>query len=595
MQNKKLFLIIAAVLVAGGVTFASLYYSGVLFRGYTGFSFQKPPTISEVPSASQVAAPSTAPEGQQVPEAAPPSTPVFPEEAKMPESIPKTSSTLSASCSSFNATPKVGDSVVFTGKVSGGTAPYTYSWLGAGVEGQVTPNATAKYVSDDVGPQTITFSVSDSTTVSIWDPIANKQYNSPNPQNATAKCNVTVSEVQAKEPAPVISALSVQPNSFINSNGETVNVYYNLNTEADVSVKITDKSAAEVRTYEKVSLKAGHQSFIWDGKDNSNQLVPTDTYLIRLNAVNVKGEGKNDIKVNVTNAPLQTVDLVECALNSPTLVLADNGTVTMTCDFKMDVDSAKIFVLEGDFDDATKYTSGDVIREIDSLINQKAGNVPFEWDGKELTGKIILVDVEPGTYTMVAEANKSGYETDYVFKKVSVVEELTPPPTDLCANITGVQSTIPSGYVSDGAGNCALSGGTDLCTNMTGVQLTVPAGYVSDGAGNCVVQSGGGGGGGGGTGTETGTGAGTGTGVTKTTTVSSTTNCAGFKDVAASDSACDAIEYVQSIGAMTGNPDGTFAPSDLLQRDQIAKIVLEAFDLYNQKVDYCQGLNPFPD
>ncbi|MBU0668089.1 S-layer homology domain-containing protein, partial [Patescibacteria group bacterium] len=424
---------------------------------------------------------------------------------------------------------------------------------------------------------------------------ANKQYNSPNPQNATAKCNVTVSEVQAKEPAPVISALSVQPNSFINSNGETVNVYYNLNTEADVSVKITDKSAAEVRTYEKVSLKAGHQSFIWDGKDNSNQLVPTDTYLIRLNAVNVKGEGKNDIKVNVTNAPLQTVDLVECALNSPTLVLADNGTVTMTCDFKMDVDSAKIFVLEGDFDDATKYTSGDVIREIDSLINQKAGNVPFEWDGKELTGKIILVDVEPGTYTMVAEANKSGYETDYVFKKVSVVEELTPPPTDLCANITGVQSTIPSGYVSDGAGNCALSGGTDLCTNMTGVQLTVPAGYVSDGAGNCVVQSGGGGGGGGGTGTETGTGAGTGTGVTKTTTVSSTTNCAGFKDVAASDSACDAIEYVQSIGAMTGNPDGTFAPSDLLQRDQIAKIVLEAFDLYNQKVDYCQGLNPFPD
>src|SRR5690606_18996936 len=31
--------------------------------------------------------------------------------------------------------------------------------------------------------------------------------------------------------------------------------------------------------------------------------------------------------------------------------------------------------------------------------------------------------------------------------------------------------------------------------------------------------------------------------------------CAGYSDVPASHPSCDAIEYVQSIGAMTGNPD----------------------------------------
>lgn len=72
-------------------------------------------------------------------------------------------------------------------------------------------------------------------------------------------------------------------------------------------------------------------------------------------------------------------------------------------------------------------------------------------------------------------------------------------------------------------------------------------------------------------------------------------SCAGFTDVSASDPDCAAITYVKSIGAMTGNPDGTFAPSSLLQRDQVAKIVLETFNKFDAQVDNCQGVNPFPD
>jgi uncharacterized protein YuzB (UPF0349 family) len=70
--------------------------------------------------------------------------------------------------------------------------------------------------------------------------------------------------------------------------------------------------------------------------------------------------------------------------------------------------------------------------------------------------------------------------------------------------------------------------------------------------------------------------------------------CAGFTDVAESDASCDAIEYAKSIGAITGNPDGTFDKDGLLQRDQIAKIALEAFDMYDSSETYCSG-SPFPD
>ena len=78
-------------------------------------------------------------------------------------------------------------------------------------------------------------------------------------------------------------------------------------------------------------------------------------------------------------------------------------------------------------------------------------------------------------------------------------------------------------------------------------------------------------------------------------TAAVSTTCAGFTDVASNDADCPAITYVKSLGAMTGNPDGTFAPQGLLQRDQIMKIVLETFKKFDKVVNYCNGVLPFPD
>ncbi len=78
------------------------------------------------------------------------------------------------------------------------------------------------------------------------------------------------------------------------------------------------------------------------------------------------------------------------------------------------------------------------------------------------------------------------------------------------------------------------------------------------------------------------------------TTSTPSIDCSMFSDVSSGDSDCAAIGYVNSIGAMTGNPDGTFQPNALLQRDQIAKIVLIAARLYVDGTNYCTSA-PFPD
>lgn len=83
--------------------------------------------------------------------------------------------------------------------------------------------------------------------------------------------------------------------------------------------------------------------------------------------------------------------------------------------------------------------------------------------------------------------------------------------------------------------------------------------------------------------------------VTVSTEEAAPGECAGFDDVAENHPDCDAIEFVKNLGAMTGHPDGTFRTAEILQRDQVAKISLESFNLFNQSSDYCSGSSAFPD
>jgi hypothetical protein len=64
--------------------------------------------------------------------------------------------------------------------------------------------------------------------------------------------------------------------------------------------------------------------------------------------------------------------------------------------------------------------------------------------------------------------------------------------TDVCPNIAGMQTTVPTGLVKDSSGNCvapATPASTDVCPNIAGMQTTVPTGLVKDSSGNCVAPA----------------------------------------------------------------------------------------------------------
>ena len=83
------------------------------------------------------------------------------------------------------------------------------------------------------------------------------------------------------------------------------------------------------------------------------------------------------------------------------------------------------------------------------------------------------------------DAEDSGCESPTDNDETDVI-----PPTDLCANIEGVQETVPEGLVQDGP-DCVEPPPpppTDVCPNLEGLQETVPMGYhLSEG--QCVEDT----------------------------------------------------------------------------------------------------------
>ncbi|HTK39716.1 MAG TPA: ATP-binding protein [Patescibacteria group bacterium] len=65
-----------------------------------------------------------------------------------------------------------------------------------------------------------------------------------------------------------------------------------------------------------------------------------------------------------------------------------------------------------------------------------------------------------------------------------------PPPVDVCNNLSGNQSVVPAGYFRDSFGNCYLQPvePVDVCPNLDGVQEVVPDGYENDTNGDCVKK-----------------------------------------------------------------------------------------------------------
>lgn len=98
----------------------------------------------------------------------------------------------------------------------------------------------------------------------------------------------------------------------------------------------------------------------------------------------------------------------------------------------------------------------------------------------------LTYNAETPSHTLTVEVVST--DPGYSFTKTLTSPDncYTPPVTDLCPNLDGVQESIPDGYLLQ-EGNCVLPPPpVDVCPNLDGNQEELPDGYILE-DGNCVI------------------------------------------------------------------------------------------------------------
>jgi hypothetical protein len=161
--------------------------------------------------------------------------------------------------------------------------------------------------------------------------------------------------------------------------------------------------------------------------------------------------------------------------------------------------------------DATKFINGGLCAVATRLVT--TGSQAYEFKTGNNLGNVIARQVQltggdPDAGEVLvsdssgnarwAKAEVSGGQIVFSNNSVSPVPAgqcITPEPiVDVCTNIDGDQSTVPTGMVKDTPGttpgNCTIPP-VDVCTNIDGDQSTVPTGMVKDTPGttpgNCTI------------------------------------------------------------------------------------------------------------
>jgi hypothetical protein len=112
-------------------------------------------------------------------------------------------------------------------------------------------------------------------------------------------------------------------------------------------------------------------------------------------------------------------------------------------------------------------------------------------DGSTGTSENYTSDKGPSSVTYTAWATDSNGARSGIISHTIDIGDCTAPPTDVCPNIGGVQTSVPAGMAIDGSGNCVdtTTTTTDVCANIPGNQASAPAGTSINGS-DCVCNSG---------------------------------------------------------------------------------------------------------
>ena len=88
------------------------------------------------------------------------------------------------------------------------------------------------------------------------------------------------------------------------------------------------------------------------------------------------------------------------------------------------------------------------------------------------------------TYPTKSPSDPQIYYWGCFTDNINILTHCSQEVVDVCSNISGTQTSVPSGYTRDASGNCNQTV-TDVCRNIGGTQTSVPYGYTRDASGNC--------------------------------------------------------------------------------------------------------------
>jgi len=390
--------------------------------------------------------------------------------------------------------------------------------------------------------------------------------------------------------APIITNGYATPDTIDPSKGETMNIYYTLNTCAYVQAKVYDPTNNDeyVDTLQPYEYEcAGEHFVVWDGRDSNGAIMHDGDYKIVVTANNSEGTDEETEYVDVddddNNGNGNLPDVYDLSVNRDEFD-PDDESVTLT--YKLD-ECADVTIKVYDDDDdhvvtladdeekcSGTYTEtwdgedseNDEVDDGDYYFKVYASNnygsdsereyVEVDSDGDDDDDdddddkpKIDDVDVDPEVFNPYHEEAELEFELNTC---ADVTIEVRDDDDDLVYEIIDDKRLCKgkhdydwdgededNDYVREDDYEFYIRAENDEGTDTERIEVEVDYDGYSYGSGE---------------------------------------RCANYLDVSNNDPYCDAIEYVTGRGIFDGYPDGTFKPYQAINRAETSKVIIKGFD-----------------
>ncbi|MBI4707280.1 MAG: gliding motility-associated C-terminal domain-containing protein [Candidatus Omnitrophica bacterium] len=193
---------------------------------------------------------------------------------------------------------------------------------------------------------------------------------------------------------PIFNDFSVKPGSFSpDGNGvdETANLSFTVSEESDICVEIYNSHDVLVRVIvNNFRATAGQKySYVWDGKDNSNQVAFQGRYYFKVNAEAITGSKALPLKMNVFLSCISNITVSQDTFNPY------EGQTTQINYRLVNVAKLNINIYDA---------QNNLVRNLINNQPRDAGEHGEIWDGKSNSGSIVC----DGYYYFIIEDSISG-------------------------------------------------------------------------------------------------------------------------------------------------------------------------------------------